>query len=424
MRLIFALCALSVSLAVAQTPLRWDVDLARPQPANLDVWRGEAVTLSPRFISYGRAWQINSNAAVMLYWSTNQFATAPFATNGLISATETGRVSVTWQPACDVGATAYDYFIGVSEPSGLLYRARGTITMRASPGFVPSTAPLPVWDGWTNNYIYATYASLLASSNSLALALQAEASRAQQAEASAVATAQAALAASGTTWRAEWQAAAGSSADVVRVALSSGMAALTTSVQTAQATAKAAANTTATHTAQIAGLSGRTSVWNSALQPEALTALDLTLTGTFTARSDSDNAVTTPLYLRNEGIQGSGSAIAWVGGVQEYGRVWARKQYPGISFGTNGIAWGTVGPNGYIGSGASLSNITAAQVGAISNTPAGLAAAGGITAPTVTNIASAIVAAYAAPSFPLYDYGLRTNVVFVLSNSVLYLYER
>jgi hypothetical protein len=41
-----------------------------------------------------------------------------------------------------------------------------------------------------------------------------------------------------------------------------------------------------------------------------------------------------------------------------------------------------------------------------------------------TNVASAVVSAYAAPSFPLYDYGLRTNVVFVLSNSVLYLYER
>jgi hypothetical protein len=38
----------------------------------------------------------------------------------------------------------------------------------------------------------------------------------------------------------------------------------------------------------------------------------------------------------------------------------------------------------------------------------------------VTNI----VSAYAAPSFPVYDYGLRTNVTFVLSNSVLYLYER
>lgn len=40
----------------------------------------------------------------------------------------------------------------------------------------------------------------------------------------------------------------------------------------------------------------------------------------------------------------------------------------------------------------------------------------------VTNIATSIVSGYAAPSFPVYDYGLRTNVTFVLSNSVLYLY--
>ena len=74
------------------------------------------------------------------------------------------------------------------------------------------------------------------------------------------------------------------------------------------------------------------------------------------------------------------------------------------------------------GSGANLTGMTAAQVGAVSNTPAGIAAAGGVTPTAATNIASAVVAAYAAPSFPVYDYGTRSNVVFVLSNNVLYIY--
>jgi hypothetical protein len=64
----------------------------------------------------------------------------------------------------------------------------------------------------------------------------------------------AALASSGTAWRVEWQAAAGSSSAVVRAELGAGMGALTSSVSTAQSTANAANTTGATHTAQIAAL--------------------------------------------------------------------------------------------------------------------------------------------------------------------------
>jgi hypothetical protein len=179
------LAGLSLSCAHAAPPDRWDVVIQSSAPHNLDIWRGESLDLRPRFLSYGTAWNISTSATVTLYWSTNNFATAPWATNGTVLATDTGRVSVTWSPACDAGAATYQYFVGVSEPSGLIYRARGTIRMQASPGFVPTTAPLPVWDGWTNNYVYATYAALAltthGTSNALALALQAETARAQQA---------------------------------------------------------------------------------------------------------------------------------------------------------------------------------------------------------------------------------------------------
>jgi hypothetical protein len=348
----FVLVALFLSVlpsaVFAGPPERWDFQIQRPSTHDIDIWRGETIEFTPRFLSYSVPWQFTTGATVTLYWSTNRWATAPWATNGVVLS-DTGRVSVTWSPACDAGANSYNYFIGVSETNGLLCRVTGNIRMHGSPSFAPSTAPLPVWDGWTNNYIYAPYAALLSTSNALALSLQAEASRAQQAEAAVAATAQAAqstasdarsavgimevqvaqsfyyfqgdyiardgaeraaLGSSGIIWRVAWQQAAGASADVVRVALSSGMAALTNSVQTAQATADAAQ---------------------------------------------------------------SNAAFAATNSVDPVARASAASK-PSYS--------------------------------------------------TATNIATAVVSAYAAPSFPVYDYGMRTNVVFVLSNSVLYLYER
>jgi hypothetical protein len=64
----------------------------------------------------------------------------------------------------------------------------------------------------------------------------------------------------------------------------------------------------------------------------------------------------------------------------------------------------------------------AAAAAAATNSIDITARAGLTTRPTFAQ-ATNIVAQYAAPSFPIYDYGTHSNVTFVLSNSVLYLFE-
>ena len=170
----FVLSVLWVLLALsspAAPPERWDNQINTPARHDLNIWRGESINVQPRFLSYSAPWSISTASTVTLYYSTNNFTTT-FATQGVVLATDTGRVSVLWSPACDAGALTYQYFIGISD-TGLLYRASGLIRMYTSPGYHPSPAPLPVWDGWTNNYIYATYAALLNTSNALAGTMQA-----------------------------------------------------------------------------------------------------------------------------------------------------------------------------------------------------------------------------------------------------------
>ena len=196
-RLLGILCLIAFSLnpynlrAVVSDP--WDNQLLIPGTHDITIYRGETYTFTPRFLLLSRPYAIPTNATVKLYWSTNNFASV-WSTNGVLLA-DTGRVSVTWSPACDGGAGAYSYFIGIQEANGLLYRARGQITMRTSPGFNPSPASLPAWDGWfTNNYQYVSWLQMLAFSNSMsstssqsvqtvAAALIVETNRAQSAEA-------------------------------------------------------------------------------------------------------------------------------------------------------------------------------------------------------------------------------------------------
>ena len=111
------------------------------------------------------AYAVPTNAAVTFFWSTNNWITAPYSNAASVVLTDTGRVSATWSNAMDFGSARYQYFIGVQTTSGLAYRAQGQITMAASPGWLPSPTTWPVWDGWTNGYIYCTRAELLSVSS-------------------------------------------------------------------------------------------------------------------------------------------------------------------------------------------------------------------------------------------------------------------
>jgi hypothetical protein len=169
---VFAMLLVVSMYAGAQVVDQWDTLIIPATPHNATIYRGETYNFQPRLFYNGAAWNIPSNSVACFYWTTNNWASAPFSNVASVVLSDTGRVSAVWSNSMDFGSTFYRYFIGISEPSGLVYRISGQINMQASPGWQPSPTTWPVWDGWTNNYIYATYAALLGMSNSLVYILQ------------------------------------------------------------------------------------------------------------------------------------------------------------------------------------------------------------------------------------------------------------
>ena len=149
-RTIMAIVAAGITSGLLALPSdQWDAQALPTAAHNVTIYRGETYTFAPRLMVSGVAYAVPTNATVTLYWSTNNWATAPYGTNGTVTGgTDTGRVSVAWNNDCDVGANSYAYFIGIQETGGLLYRLRGTITMLPSPNWNPSTATPQV----INNY--------------------------------------------------------------------------------------------------------------------------------------------------------------------------------------------------------------------------------------------------------------------------------
>ncbi len=182
MKTILTAVFLAAGTLFAQIPDQWDAPIVKQAVHNVTIYRGESYMFSPRFTLNDQPYAIPTNATVTLYWTTNNWATAPWATSGVVVVGSTGVVHATWTPACDSGSTYYQYFVGVGETGGLMYRARGQIVMGASPGFQPSGAPLPVWDGWTNNFTYCTWAAMLGVSNAVMSAVTSETARATAAE--------------------------------------------------------------------------------------------------------------------------------------------------------------------------------------------------------------------------------------------------
>ena len=145
-------------------PVRWDVETSRPAPIQLDVYRGETITLQPRMLSYGTPIDI-TNSTLTIYWQTNGMGQAWWQDTATAIVTEPGRISATWSPDKDTGAASYTFFIGATDPSGTSYRAYGTMRMRHSPGWSPTALPPPP-------AVWVSPAELLAVSNALANALQ------------------------------------------------------------------------------------------------------------------------------------------------------------------------------------------------------------------------------------------------------------
>lgn len=140
--LLFAFALTIVSLIppaelAAAVPIRWTVETSRVQPAQLESYHGETLQLEAALNNYGKPLAITSDN-VAIYWQTNGMGSAYWSAP---AAHSNHVMMATWKPEMDVGASAYQGFIGVP---GDNYRASFQLRLRPSPGAVPSELPLPV----------------------------------------------------------------------------------------------------------------------------------------------------------------------------------------------------------------------------------------------------------------------------------------
>jgi len=126
-----------VSALFAQTviaPIDWRVETTRPAAVDIVIMRGETITLQPRFESRTTPMQIPTNSVVRLvYRSPNMAANTYHQVAGNVLPADPGRISVTWTPQADNGASVYDYSLIAENPTGTaLVRSYGKLLMRGN----------------------------------------------------------------------------------------------------------------------------------------------------------------------------------------------------------------------------------------------------------------------------------------------------
>jgi hypothetical protein len=353
----------------------------------------------------------------------------------------------------------------------------GTLRMYTTPGYTPSTRPLQAWDGNTNNYIYVTWGAILSTSNALAGGMQADLRTAEQyadqgttTEAQTRATADlalsnallAAIAVAQTNLSAGIAAAAAAGSNYAwacangayTAAVAASAQSISSTSSTLRAYSDAISNTLVAALAaeQAARFSGDT---NSAVAlATATNALWLAGAGvSLDTAATSGNSTTNDLVVvdpsgRGDTRIGSGSITVTTGD-----GVGATNSVRLGVFGGDGSATLTLSGGGgkwifanwggniyaateaelngkldLAGDGSQLTGITAVQVGA---DPAGaatnavdpVARASAAAKPSYAAVTN-IVSHYAAPSFPIWDSGFQSNIVFACSNGVVSMYLR
>ena len=136
---------LSTSAAV---PLKWTVETSRAQPATFEAFQGETLDFEATLQSYGKPLElpVTGASSPRLFWQTNgmgsAYWSAPCTVPGASSprGADTNLLCATWLPSYDVGARAYNCFIGLT---GTIYHAAFQLRLRPSPGAVPNELPLP-----------------------------------------------------------------------------------------------------------------------------------------------------------------------------------------------------------------------------------------------------------------------------------------
>ena len=141
---IFTFASILHLSAFAAVPLRWTVETSRAQPATFESYQGETLDFEATLQSYGKP--LEAPVQYAFYWQTNgmgsAYWSAPCTVPGASSprGADTNLLRATWLPSYDVGARAYNCFIGLSNS---IYHAAFQLRLRPSPGAVPNELPLP-----------------------------------------------------------------------------------------------------------------------------------------------------------------------------------------------------------------------------------------------------------------------------------------
>ena len=136
--ILLSLLTLNSSLLTlhAAGPLRWTVETSRLAPAVFDVVRGETIDLEAALQSDGKPFAMDLES-VSIFWQTNGMGNAWWTAP---AAAESNRVSATFTPEMDPGASTVAGFLG---SSGSIYRAAFQLRFRHGPGAVPNVIELP-----------------------------------------------------------------------------------------------------------------------------------------------------------------------------------------------------------------------------------------------------------------------------------------
>ena len=133
---------LCVCSASALMPIRWVADGSKPDAYATQIAQGETRDLVCTLRNYGNPVALSDSATASMWYQTNGMGAVYFP-GGAGAVTTNGVVTSIWSPALDVGASSYNFVLGVEDGGERSYTAYGVIRMRPSPGFVPNTLPLP-----------------------------------------------------------------------------------------------------------------------------------------------------------------------------------------------------------------------------------------------------------------------------------------
>ncbi|MEG2614012.1 MAG: hypothetical protein RR996_03100, partial [Alistipes sp.] len=136
------LCALFLLLSggivsAASLSFNWSTEISDARPYSAQAFQGETFALKATMLQYAAPLAITATAT--FYYQTPEMPSTQWYTSDAHYDSATATVSTTFTPAMDVGAPSYRFFFGIDDAAGKNYRVYGTIRLRPSPGFTPST---------------------------------------------------------------------------------------------------------------------------------------------------------------------------------------------------------------------------------------------------------------------------------------------